>query len=143
MMFVCAGLRPTVNWGTTLERCRTASRPSASTQTTAKPTEGWGKRPQNTAAFSIKRFYSIFSPEISRVLQTDLLSWNFEAAVNLLSSSSRQRKKLLTQSFTASVSEDTEGKSFIYNELSPDVLVSVFQLGSGQPQQTHRSSRLL
>lgn len=37
-----AELQPTVNWGTTLERCRTASVPSASTRTTAKPTGGWG-----------------------------------------------------------------------------------------------------
>uniref|UniRef100_A0A4W6FGL6 Small glutamine rich tetratricopeptide repeat co-chaperone alpha n=1 Tax=Lates calcarifer TaxID=8187 RepID=A0A4W6FGL6_LATCA len=35
------GLQPTVNWGTTPERCRTANRPSASTPTTAKPTAGW------------------------------------------------------------------------------------------------------
>lgn len=42
-VLVCAGLQPTVSWGTMLEPCRTVSGPSASTQTTAKPMAGWGK----------------------------------------------------------------------------------------------------
>lgn len=44
MCCLCSGLLPSVNWGTMLERCKTASRPLASTQTTAKPMGGWGMR---------------------------------------------------------------------------------------------------
>ena len=49
-VLLCAELQHTASWETTLEPCRTASRPSASTPTTAKPTAGWGRVPGATVA---------------------------------------------------------------------------------------------